>query len=196
MRQCLTSELGGYYTRTPTAGEDQFGTKGDFVTSPEISQVFGELIGIWLYAEWLAQGRKEKVQIIEVGPGRGTLMDDVLRTLSSFKRMTKSIEAIYLVEASPHLQKQQALRLAGTEELEKSEVGWKAKCKYLPDCDIQWCEDIRFVPKGTFISLPWLLNMLNASQKRHPPHSSLPTSSSTPYQFTSSRTCLCPAQPR
>lgn len=188
MRQCLTSELGGYYTRTPTAGEDQFGTKGDFVTSPEISQVFGELIGIWLYAEWLAQGRKEKVQIIEVGQGRGTLMDDMLRTLSSFKRMTKSIEAIYLVEASPHLQKQQALRLAGTEELEKSEVGWKAKCKYLPDCDIQWCEDIRFVPKGTFISLPWLLNMLNASQKRHPPHSSLPTSSSTPYQFTSSRT--------
>jgi NADH dehydrogenase [ubiquinone] 1 alpha subcomplex assembly factor 7 len=148
MRQCLTSELGGYYTRTPTAGEDQFGTKGDFVTSPEISQVFGELIGIWLYAEWLAQGRKEKVQIIEVGPGRGTLMDDVLRTLASFKRMTSCIEAIYLVEASPHLQKQQALRLAGTEELEKSEVGWRAKCKYFPDCDIQWCEDIRFVPKG------------------------------------------------
>ena len=148
MRQCLTSELGGYYTRAPTAGEDQFGTKGDFVTSPEISQVFGELIGIWLYAEWLAQGRKDKVQIIEVGPGRGTLMDDVLRTLSSFKRMTKSIEAIYLVEASPHLQKQQALRLAGTEELEKSEVGWKAKCKYFPDVNIQWCEDIRFVPKG------------------------------------------------
>ncbi|KAL1642470.1 hypothetical protein SLS61_009684 [Didymella pomorum] len=156
MRQCLTSELGGYYTRTPTAGEDQFGTKGDFVTSPEISQVFGELIGIWLYAEWLAQGRKEKVQIIEVGPGRGTLMDDVLRTLASFKRMTSCIEAIYLVEASPHLQKQQALRLAGTEELEKSEVGWRAKCKYFPSCDIQWCEDIRFVPKGE-TSTPFIL---------------------------------------
>ncbi|KAH6616671.1 putative S-adenosyl-L-methionine-dependent methyltransferase-domain-containing protein [Boeremia exigua] len=156
MRQCLTSELGGYYTRTPTAGEDQFGTKGDFVTSPEISQVFGELIGIWLYAEWLAQGRKERVQIIEVGPGRGTLMDDVLRTLSSFKRMTSAIETIYLIEASPHLQKQQALRLAGTEELEKSEVGWKAKCKYFPDCDIQWCEDIRVVPKGE-TSTPFIL---------------------------------------
>lgn len=81
-------------------------------------------------------------------------MDDVLRTLASFKRMTASIDAIYLVEASPHLQKQQALRLAGTDQLEKSDVGWKARSKHFPDCDIQWCEDIRFVPKGTFTATP------------------------------------------
>ncbi|UPX14127.1 uncharacterized protein EKO05_0004618 [Ascochyta rabiei] len=181
MRQCLTSELGGYYTRTPTAGEDQFGTKGDFVTSPEISQVFGELVGIWLYAEWLAQGRKDKVHLIEVGPGRGTLMDDVLRTLSSFKRMTKSIEAIYLVEASPHLQRQQALRLAGTEELEKSGVGGRAKCKYLPHCDIHWCEDIRFVPKEE-TSTPFILaheffDALPIHVFQNVPASSIPKSS-------------------
>jgi NADH dehydrogenase [ubiquinone] 1 alpha subcomplex assembly factor 7 len=78
MRQCLTSPDGGYYTRQ-TPSHDQFGTKGDFITSPEISQVFGELVGIWLYTEWLAQGRPERVQVVEVGPGRGTLMDDVLR---------------------------------------------------------------------------------------------------------------------
>ncbi|KNG49689.1 duf185 domain-containing protein [Stemphylium lycopersici] len=147
MRQCLTHPEGGYYTRQTTSGQDQFGTKGDFVTSPEISQIFGELIGIWLYAEWLAQGRKDKVQIIEVGPGRGTLMDDVLRTISSFKSFTKSIETIYLIEASPYLQKQQAKLLSGTEDLKKSEIGLTALCKYIPGCKIEWCEDIRLVPK-------------------------------------------------
>lgn len=76
MRQCLTSPDGGYYSN----GKDPFGQKGDFVTSPEISQIFGELLGIWMVAEWIAQGKiRQGVEIIEVGPGRGTLMDDMLR---------------------------------------------------------------------------------------------------------------------
>lgn len=76
MRQVLTSPEGGYYT---TRGE-VFGKKGDFITSPEISQVFGELVGIWTVAEWMAQGPKRSgVQLMEVGPGKGTLMDDMLR---------------------------------------------------------------------------------------------------------------------
>lgn len=79
MRQCLTSPDGGYYT-SKAEGRDQFGKKGDFVTSPEISQVFGELVGLWIVAEWMAQGKKSRgVHIIEVGPGRGTLMNDMLR---------------------------------------------------------------------------------------------------------------------
>ncbi|KAL6702652.1 hypothetical protein ACN47E_001275 [Coniothyrium glycines] len=156
MRQCLTHPEGGYYTRQTSSGQDQFGSKGDFVTSPEISQVFGELVGIWLYAEWLAQGKKDRVQIIEVGPGRGTLMDDVLRTISSFKAFASSIEAIYLIEASPYLQKQQGQLLAGTQDLQKSDIGLTAQCKYIPGCRIEWCEDIRLVPKEE-TSTPFIL---------------------------------------
>ena len=79
MRQCLTSPDGGYYTRQAEAG-DQFGKKGDFITSPEISQMFGELVALWVIAEWISQGRKgSDVELIEYGPGRGTLMDDMLR---------------------------------------------------------------------------------------------------------------------
>lgn len=84
MRQCLTSPDGGYYTSKESNGQDQFGRSGDFVTSPEISQIFGELVGIWFVAEWMAQGKMDApIRLIELGPGRGTLMDDMLRVSSS-----------------------------------------------------------------------------------------------------------------
>ena len=84
MRQCLTSPEGGYYTSRGSEGTEVFGRRGDFVTSPEISQMFGELLGVWIVTEWMAQGRRTSgVQLIEVGPGRGTLMADMLRVSST-----------------------------------------------------------------------------------------------------------------
>eukprot|EP01037_Dinobryon_pediforme_P040369 gene40369-49451_t len=64
----------GYYmTRDP------FGAAGDFITAPEISQMFGELIGLWAAESWLQMGSPARLQLIELGPGRGTLMADALR---------------------------------------------------------------------------------------------------------------------
>lgn len=75
---------------------------------------------------------------------------DISQTLSNFKPFANSVESIYLVEASPHLRAQQAQLLSGTTNLTENEVGWSAPCKYLPGCNIVWCEDIRMIPKGKY----------------------------------------------
>jgi len=148
MRQCLTSDLGGYYTSHTPSPTDQFGTKGDFVTSPEISQVFGELIGVWIVAEWIAQGRKASgVQLMETGPGRGTLMSDVLRTIRNFPELVKATETVYLVEASRNLRMAQHKLLCGENEMKKCDVGYESKSKNLPAVKIIWAEDVRFIPR-------------------------------------------------
>ncbi|KAL4880743.1 S-adenosyl-L-methionine-dependent methyltransferase [Aspergillus karnatakaensis] len=146
MRQVLTSPEGGYYTTKPEGGGEVFGKKGDFVTSPEISQVFGELVGIWTIAEWMAQGgKKSGVQLMEVGPGKGTLMDDMLRTFRNFKPFRSSIEAIYLVEASPTLREVQKQLLCGDAVMEETDIGHRSTSKYF-DVPVIWVEDIRLLP--------------------------------------------------
>lgn len=147
MRQCLTSIDGGYYTSSHPE-RDQFGQKGDFVTSPEISQIFGELIGLWVVAEWIAQGRKsEGVYLMEIGPGRGTLMDDMLRTIRNFKPLASAIKGIYLVEASPSLRKTQHTLLCGDNPLIETDIGYTSTSKHSDQLNIVWCDDIRFVPR-------------------------------------------------
>ncbi|SPO01075.1 related to DUF185 domain protein [Cephalotrichum gorgonifer] len=148
MRMCLTSDMGGYYTRGDLKeGHDQFGVKGDFVTSPEISQIFGELIGIWFIAEWMSQGRPSKgVEVIEVGPGRGTLMDDMLRTIQRYP-MAPAIDAIYMVEASAHLRNVQKNLLCGADaQVSESKVGYHSICKRT-GVPIVWAQTIESIPK-------------------------------------------------
>ncbi|KAH8167345.1 hypothetical protein CIB48_g923 [Xylaria polymorpha] len=148
MRMCLTADVGGYYTGAIGSGRDQFGKKGDFITSPEISQVFGELIGIWFVAEWMSQGRpRSGVELMEVGPGRGTLMDDILRTIRNFKDMASAIDAVYMVEASKELRVAQKNLLCGEDAaMRESKEGWHSTCKYshLP---IVWTDSIKAVPQ-------------------------------------------------
>ncbi|TFB01646.1 NADH dehydrogenase [ubiquinone] complex I, assembly factor 7 [Trichoderma ghanense] len=147
MRMCLTGDLGGYYTGAVGQGRDQFGTKGDFVTSPEISQIFGELLGIWFIAEWISQGRPSKgVQLIEVGPGRGTLMDDMLRTIQRFPAMANSIENVFMVEASRELRETQKNLLCGPDAPStESNAGCHSPSKY-GSIPIVWTETIKSIP--------------------------------------------------
>jgi NADH dehydrogenase [ubiquinone] 1 alpha subcomplex assembly factor 7 len=120
MGLCLAHPQFGYYmTRDP------FGPEGDFITAPEVSQVFGELIGVWLAGAWEALGRPTPFSLIEMGPGRGTLMADVLKAA----RVSPGLEAalrVHLVEISPALRAAQRARLG-------SMVSWHDTLASVPD---------------------------------------------------------------
>ena len=105
MRLCLTHPQHGYYiTRDP------IGAGGDFITAPEISQMFGELIGLWMAAVWQQMGAPENVRLIELGPGRGTMMVDALRAAKTVPAFLAAI-VLHLVEISPTLRQLQQQRL-------------------------------------------------------------------------------------
>lgn len=108
MQLCLGHPRLGYYiTRDP------FGGDGDFTTAPEISQMFGELIGLWAAETWTRQPIKEPMRLVELGPGRGTLMADALRACRVAPDFLSSIEEICLVETSPILRAKQEEKLQG-----------------------------------------------------------------------------------
>jgi len=127
MQACLADSQAGYYaTRQP------IGREGDFVTAAEISQVFGELIGVWTATVWQAMGAPASVVVAELGPGRGTLMADALRVFKAVPRLLDSV-CIALVETSP------VLRETQSETLRESLA------------PLQWYERIEDVPQGPLI---------------------------------------------
>ena len=105
MEEALLNPTHGYYTT-----RDPLGAAGDFTTAPEISQMFGELLGLCLAQTWVQQGAPERIALAELGPGRGTLMADVLRVARAVPGFHEAIE-VHLLEASPTLQAVQATRL-------------------------------------------------------------------------------------
>jgi SAM-dependent MidA family methyltransferase len=107
MSMCLLHPQHGYYTTRPP-----FGAQGDFITAPEISQMFGELIGLTLAQAWLDQGAPAQFTLAELGPGRGTLMADAMRAASRVAGFAEAAQ-ITLMEASPALRQVQAETLKG-----------------------------------------------------------------------------------
>lgn len=123
MALCLGHPVYGYY-RT----RDPLGARGDFTTAPEISQMFGELIGLWAAEVWRAMGEPSPVRLVELGPGRGTLMADALRAarvLPAFRSAT----AVHLVETSPTLRAHQEAALAPA----GAPVSWHGDLAEVPD---------------------------------------------------------------
>ena len=110
--------------------QEPFGAGGDFVTAPEISQVFGELIGVWLATAWQEMGRPAPFRMVELGPGRGQLMADFLRATSKVPGFLEAAD-INLVESSKRLADRQQQMLAGY--------------------DITWHERLETVPSGPLI---------------------------------------------
>lgn len=148
MKEILTSPQSGYYM-----SRDVFGQTGDFITSPEIGQIFGELVGVWCLAEYQKIGSPRPTQIIELGPGRGTLIQDFLRVFLKFQQPEDI--SIHFVELSPYLSKLQSQKLcySSTEVDPNSGQPFYRMGETLTGSRVYWYQQIEDVPKGFSIIL-------------------------------------------
>ena len=113
------------------AGRTPFGATGDFITAPEISQCFGECLGLWAAVAWQQMGAPAPVLLVELGPGRGTLMADALRAIAQVMPAFRAALRVHLVEQSPALRAAQASRVP----------------------DAQWHETLEALPPGPALIL-------------------------------------------
>lgn len=121
MAMALGDPEDGYYRRA-----DPLGAAGDFITAPEISQVFGELVGAWSVVTWLQMGAPSPFRLVELGPGRGTLMADALRAARTAPNFLAAAD-LHLVETSP------ALRAAQRDALAARSPSWHDSVDAVPD---------------------------------------------------------------
>ncbi|MGL9717615.1 MAG: class I SAM-dependent methyltransferase [Wolbachia sp.] len=127
MNAALYHKEYGYYMSKLPLGKD-----GDFITAPEISQLFGEIIAVWVMHTWEKLGKPSKFSLVELGPGKGTLIHDIIRVTRKYNDFFDSV-SIHLVEISPALQEIQREKLKGL--------------------DINWHENIDSLPKRPTIFL-------------------------------------------
>jgi len=127
MEACLADKDAGYYPSRQPIGRD-----GDFITAPEVSQIFGELLGLWAVAAWQSMGEPRPIVVAELGPGRGTLMADALRAWQSVPDFLSHV-TVALVETSPVLREIQQTALHGA------------------PVPITWCETLQDVRPGPLV---------------------------------------------
>jgi NADH dehydrogenase [ubiquinone] 1 alpha subcomplex assembly factor 7 len=122
MELCLMHPTHGYYV-----SRDPLGREGDFITAPEVSQMFGELLGLWAASVWKAIGSPPVLRLVELGPGRGTMMTDALRALRVLPPLYQSL-SIHLVEINPVLRDKQKATLSDVRN-----VAWHERIDEVPE---------------------------------------------------------------
>ncbi|TWB35843.1 class I SAM-dependent methyltransferase [Nitrospirillum pindoramense] len=135
MAEALGHPTLGYYTT-----RDPLGAGGDFTTAPEISQMFGELLGLWCAQAWLTLGSPGAVHLVELGPGRGTLMADALRAMARVPGLTAALR-VHMVETSPALRERQRVALSALPVTAR------------PPHPIAWADSLESVPEGPLLLL-------------------------------------------
>ncbi|MDG7052759.1 MAG: SAM-dependent methyltransferase [Wolbachia endosymbiont of Alcedoecus sp.] len=121
MNAALYHKEYGYYMSKLPLGKD-----GDFITAPEISQLFGEIIAVWVMHTWEKLGKPSKFSLVELGPGKGTLIHDIIRVTGKYNDFFDSV-SIHLVEISPALQEIQKEKLKGLD------INWHENIDSLPE---------------------------------------------------------------
>lgn len=127
MREVLSAHSDSYYRKTKTIGAE-----GDFITAPEISQLFGEMIALWAIERWQQMGKPKSFILLELGPGQGQLMQDFLRVAKLVPEFYRSAK-LYLFEINPHFINKQKLHLASY------------------DLEIQWISDLQDLPQNPLV---------------------------------------------